>query len=151
MFPLVSDCLCSLFRLLHMPRTLAVLLLPCCVACATCAALITCAHVKHPPSRAVSSPKGTMSRKRKAPSFLKVNKVLKKGDEEPKKKHTDLTQELGLVASALSTLVGGQRFGINKKKLKTSRHVQLDVNNDCKILREIARHRRFPRLRRMDG
>lgn len=108
----------------------------------------------------MSAPQGTASRKRKALSFKEKLEILKKVDEEPKKKRADLAKELGLAASTLSTLVGQrdqimrnvQLFGLNKKEAKTSHHVKLEevlltwfkevtaagVNIDGKVLREKA-------------
>ncbi|KAK8766588.1 hypothetical protein V5799_006630 [Amblyomma americanum] len=101
-----------------------------------------------------------MSRKRKALSFKEKLDVLKKVDENPKKKRVDLAKELGLAPSTLCTIVGQrdvilknvQHFGVNVKQAKTATHVKLEevlltwfrevtaagVNVDGKVLREKA-------------
>lgn len=101
-----------------------------------------------------------MSRKRKALSFKDKLEILKKVDEEPKKRRIDMAKELGLPLSTLSTIVGQrdqimqnvQRFGVNSKEAKSAHHVKVEevlltwfkevtaagVNVDGKVLREKA-------------
>ncbi|XP_049522088.1 tigger transposable element-derived protein 6-like isoform X1 [Dermacentor silvarum] len=101
-----------------------------------------------------------MSRKRKALSFKEKIEILKKVDENPKKKRVELAKELGIAPSTLCTIVGqrdvvmknAQHFGVNVKQAKTATHVKLEevlltwfaevtaagVNVDGKVLREKA-------------
>ncbi|KAK8761240.1 hypothetical protein V5799_027494 [Amblyomma americanum] len=101
-----------------------------------------------------------MSRKWKALSLKNKLDILKKVDEEPKKRCIDMAKELGLPISMLSTIVGQrdrimqtvQHFGVNSKEAKTAHHVKLEevlltwfkevtaagVNVDGKALREKA-------------
>lgn len=101
-----------------------------------------------------------MSRKRKALSFKEKLDILRKVDEDPKKKRTELAKELGLATSTLSTIVGQRElimknalsFNVNAKQAKTAQHVKLEetlltwfkevtaagVNVDGKVMREKA-------------
>ncbi|KAH8038696.1 hypothetical protein HPB51_002840 [Rhipicephalus microplus] len=101
-----------------------------------------------------------MSRKRKALSFKEKLDILRKVDEDPKRKRTELAKELGLATSTLSTVVGQREtimknvlsFNVNAKQAKTAQHVKLEetlltwfkevtaagVNIDGKVLREKA-------------
>ncbi|KAH8038016.1 hypothetical protein HPB51_020536 [Rhipicephalus microplus] len=101
-----------------------------------------------------------MSRKRKALSFKEKLDILRKFDEDPKRKRTELAKELGLATSTLSTVVGQREtimknvlsFNVNAKQAKTAQHVKLEetlltwfkeitaagVNIDGKVLREKA-------------
>ncbi|KAH8010001.1 hypothetical protein HPB51_024351 [Rhipicephalus microplus] len=101
-----------------------------------------------------------MSRKRKALSFEEKLDILRKVDEDPKRKQTKLAKELGLATSTLSTVVGQREtimknvlsFNVNAKQAKTAQHVKLEetlltwfkevtaagVNIDGKVLREKA-------------
>ncbi|KAH8010092.1 hypothetical protein HPB51_024767 [Rhipicephalus microplus] len=101
-----------------------------------------------------------MSRKRKALSFKEKLDILRKVDEDPKRKRTELAKELGLATSTLSTIVGQRDtimknvllFSANAKQAKTAQHVKLEeslliwfkevtaagVNIDGKVLREKA-------------
>ncbi|KAH7953955.1 hypothetical protein HPB49_014542 [Dermacentor silvarum] len=75
-----------------------------------------------------------MSRKRKALSFKEKIEILKKVDENPKKKRVELAKELGIAPSTLCTIVGqrdvvmknAQHFGVNVKQAKTATHVKLE-------------------------
>lgn len=101
-----------------------------------------------------------MSRKRKALSFKEKLDILRKVDEDPKRKRTELAKELGLATSTLSTIVGQRdsimknvlSFNVNARQAKTAQHVKLEealltwfkevtaagVNIDGKVLREKA-------------
>ncbi|KAH8019112.1 hypothetical protein HPB51_016750 [Rhipicephalus microplus] len=101
-----------------------------------------------------------MSRKRKAFSFKEKLDILRKVDEDPKRKRTELAKELGLATSTLSTVVGQRvtimknvlSFSVNAKQVKATQHVKLEetlltwfkevaaagVNIDGKVLREKA-------------
>ncbi|KAL1427740.1 hypothetical protein MTO96_017133 [Rhipicephalus appendiculatus] len=77
---------------------------------------------------------GTMSMKRKALSFKEKLDILKKVDEDPKRKRIDVAKELGLASSTLSTIVGQrdeimrnmQRFSAAAKKAKTAQNVKVE-------------------------
>ncbi|KAH8035109.1 hypothetical protein HPB51_004350 [Rhipicephalus microplus] len=101
-----------------------------------------------------------MSHKRKALSFKEKLDTLRKVDEDPKRKRTELAKKLGLATSTLSTIVGQRdtikknvlSFSVNPKRAKTAQHVKLEeslliwfkevtaagVNIDGKVLREKA-------------
>ncbi|KAH8019706.1 hypothetical protein HPB51_021028 [Rhipicephalus microplus] len=101
-----------------------------------------------------------MSRKRKALSFKEELDILRKVDEDPKRKRAELAKELGLATSTLSTIVGQRdtiiknvlSFSVNAKQAKTAQHVKLEkslltwfkevsaagVNIDGKVLHEKA-------------
>ncbi|XP_050038275.1 major centromere autoantigen B-like [Dermacentor andersoni] len=75
-----------------------------------------------------------MSRKRKALSFKEKIDILKKVDDNPKKKRVELAKELGIAPTTLCTIVGqrdivtknAQHFGVNVKEMKTGKHVKLE-------------------------
>ncbi|XP_050037923.1 tigger transposable element-derived protein 6-like [Dermacentor andersoni] len=75
-----------------------------------------------------------MSRKWKALSFKEKIEILKKVDDNPKKKRVKLAKELGIARSTLCTTVGqrdvvmknAQHFGMNVKQVKTATHVKLE-------------------------
>ncbi|KAH8019548.1 hypothetical protein HPB51_019975 [Rhipicephalus microplus] len=72
--------------------------------------------------------------KRKALSFKEKIEILRKVDEDSKKKHADMVKELGIAPSTLCTIVGqrevilknAQYFGANVKQAKTATHVKLE-------------------------
>lgn len=73
-----------------------------------------------------------MSRKQKAISFKEKLEILKKIDEDPKRKRTDVGKELGLAPSTRSTIVGQrdqimqneQRVSVNTKEAKTAHYIR---------------------------
>ncbi|KAH7943183.1 hypothetical protein HPB52_006228 [Rhipicephalus sanguineus] len=99
-----------------------------------------------------------MSRKRKALSFKEKLDILKKVDEDPRRKRIDIVKELGLAPSTLSTILGQrheitrnvQRFSANVKEAKRAHYVKVEealltwfrevtaagVNVDGQLLRE---------------
>lgn len=119
-----------------------------------------------------------MSRKRKALSFKEKLDILRKVDDDPKRKRIDVAKELGLAPSTLSTVVGQrdeimrnvQRFSADVKEANTAHYVKVEdalltwfrevtaagVNVDGQLLREkasdriVTRRGQFSGLQRLD-